>query len=149
MAANCIMSTAPKPKFGAISALALLDPNSFPTWSSRSSVKPVVPTTAWILFFAKNSKFVITASGVVKSTTTCAPELTSAAKSSPASSWLTSSKSSDAVMAAHTVEPIRPFAPKTPTLIVTSSPPCSLDQLLQSSALVTKGDAPMNAHLQA
>ena len=80
LAANRIISTAPMEKFGATStrtsgrsASQLRGPAS-----SRSSSKPVVPTTTSMPCRTQNSTFCMTAPGWVKSTATSAPASTSA-----------------------------------------------------------------------
>ena len=82
-------------------------PRSWPrSWSSRSSVKPVVPTTAWMPCSMHHVRLSITASGWVKSTTTSAAS--TGVRSSPTSSAATSSSPSAASTARHTSAPIRP-----------------------------------------
>ena len=58
-------------KFGAIRTAVVRDSSSQAfTWPRRSSVNPVVPTTAWIPLSIKNFRLSITTSGCVKSMTT-------------------------------------------------------------------------------
>src|SRR4051794_6775178 len=58
-----------------------------------------------------------TASGWVKSTATCTPSRASVAMSSPTSTAAESRRSRASSTARQTSEPIRPFAPRTPTAI--------------------------------
>src|SRR5690625_3212836 len=103
------------PKFGAMSTFAPGFAACIArTRSSRASSKPLVPTTAWIPRSMSHSRLSITASGWVKSTTQSAP--CTAFRSSLASTPATSSMSSAARTAATTSDPMRPSAPKTPTL---------------------------------
>src|SRR4051812_4307333 len=90
---------------------------------------PVVPTTAWTPLRRHHRTLSIAASGCVKSTATPAFASESASKRSvtsrPAtpspgcetSTPATRSRSSAAATASHTVRPIRPAAPRTPTRI--------------------------------
>jgi hypothetical protein len=135
--ANRIMSTAPIAKLGAITAFAVPLPNRSRKWSRSSSENPVVPTTACTPLSAHHSRLPRAASITVKSTATSAPVSASAAavratctplaatpsccRSMPAwygSTAATSSSSGSAATAPHTVEPMRPPAPKTPTRIM-------------------------------
>ena len=76
--AKAMVSTAETAKFGAMSTpVAGLAPHQERTFSMRSAVKPVVPTTAWMPWLTQNSRLPITASGTVKSMTTSAPLSTS------------------------------------------------------------------------
>ena len=68
--------------------------------ASRSSSKPVVPTTAWMPWPTQNSRLSITTSGWVKSTTASAPAATRSSRESSASTRATSSRSSAASTAA-------------------------------------------------
>ena len=69
--ANCIDSTAPIAKFGAMSTeTSGFVASQSCTCAMRSSVNPVVPTTAWIPLSMRNFRLSITTSGWVKSTTT-------------------------------------------------------------------------------
>ena len=120
--ANSIIKTAPMAKLGAISTPDFDVESSDLIFAIRASSKPVVPITAWMLFPIRNSRFAITESGVVKSTTTCAPLATSASSESPKSSAATSSRSAASVTALTTSDPIRPRAPSTPTLIISEAP---------------------------
>ena len=95
---------------------------NFSNVAIRAASKPVVPTTAWIPLLARNSRLAITESGVVKSTTTCAPLDFKVSIELPRSSAATSSRSPASVTALTTSAPMRPFAPSTPTLIMTSTP---------------------------
>ena len=74
--ANRIISTAPMAKFGAMRQLLLV--NVLRKASRSASVKPVVPTTAWMPCSAAKARFSREASSTVKSTTTSAPASTSA-----------------------------------------------------------------------
>ncbi|CPZ88408.1 Uncharacterised protein [Mycobacteroides abscessus] len=66
-------NTAPIAKLGAISTpVPGLSASQERTWSNRSSVKPVVPTTAWMPLPIKNFRLSMTTSGWVKSMTTLA-----------------------------------------------------------------------------
>src|SRR4051794_4192985 len=87
------------------------------TVSSRSRVKPVVPTTAWIPWSIANRMLSMTTSGWVKSTSTCEPASATLNSQSPASTIATTSRSGAASTALQTCWPIRPRAPRTPTLI--------------------------------
>ena len=84
--------------------------------SSRSLVKPVVPTTAWMPFSIANRRLSITTSGWVKSTTTCA--------SARSRQRIADVDGRDQVEIrrrldrAHTCWPMRPRAPSTPTRVV-------------------------------
>ena len=70
-AANCIISTAPMPKFGAISTpTSGLCDSQVRTRSRRWSVKPVVPTTTLMPWSTAQCRLSMTTSGVVKSTST-------------------------------------------------------------------------------
>ena len=121
--AKAMASTAEIAKFGAMSTLpAPSAPHHWRTWERRSSSKPVVPTTAWMPLRMQKSRLPMTAPGVVKSTTTCAPASTSICRSSPWSTRATSSRSSAASTPSHTAEPTRPFAPSTPTLMAMVPP---------------------------
>ncbi len=83
--------------------------------SSRLRSNPVVPTTAWMPWSMQNSRLSMTTSGWVKSTTTCAPDVTSASIESSWSTVATSVRSGAASTAAHTSDPTLPLAPSTPT----------------------------------
>ena len=69
--------------------------------ASRSSSKPLVPTTAWMPCSTQNCRLAITASGRVRSTATSAPASVSAVSGSAEPSRATSSRSSAASTAAH------------------------------------------------
>ena len=70
--ANRIISRAPMEKFGATrTPTSGAAASHRRTVSSRSSSKPVVPTTAWMPWAMQCSRLAITASGWVKSTATC------------------------------------------------------------------------------
>ncbi len=123
--AKRIISTAPMAKFGAIRQLDRV--NADRSAATSSSVKPVVPTTACSPCSPHQAALARAASRTVRSTATS----TSAASMAPGSSATTipatvpparrrataatSSRSGSAAMAAHTVVPIRPVAPNTPT----------------------------------
>src|SRR3954453_19875719 len=64
----------------------------------------------------ENRMLSMTTSGWVKSTRTCEPASATLNSQSPASTMATSSRSSDASTALHTCCPMRPRAPRTPTL---------------------------------
>ena len=94
------------------------------SWSS--AVKPVVPTTACTPFSAAHSRLPRAASTCVKSMTTSTSSLTSAGSAtidtpstgSPAcagSIAATNSRAGSLATAPHTVAPMRPPAPNTPT----------------------------------
>ncbi len=84
--AKCIDSTAPIAKFGAISiATSGLSASQLRTCPIRLSVKPVVPTTAWMPLSIRNFRLSITTSGWVKSMTTSVSASVSRLSGSPAS----------------------------------------------------------------
>ena len=85
------------------------------TFAMRSSVKPVVPTTAWMPLSIRNSRLFITTSGWVKSMTTSVSLSVNIASESPASTSALSVMSSALRTAAHIVVPTLPLAPRTPT----------------------------------
>ena len=98
-----------------------------------SSVKPVVPTTAWMPCAASQGKVWRAAAMTVKSTTTSG-EVAASASSEPAivtpdrsapAAWgsmaATSSRCGSSSTAAQTADPIRPPAPTTPTRIAMPS----------------------------
>ena len=108
--------------------------------SRSASVKPVVPTTACRPCSAAKARLPRAASATVKSTTTSAPASTSASDAAATWRWVstlatrrrsmpacsgstaaTSSRSGSASTASHTVLPMRPAAPKTPTLVIGSA----------------------------
>src|SRR5262249_54806971 len=89
--------------------------NQVRTRSSRCSLNPLVPTTTLIPWSMHQCRLSITASGVVKSTTTSAPASEALNRPSPWPIIATSSRSSAASTALHTSPPIRPCAPSTPT----------------------------------
>ena len=92
----------------------------------RSSVQPVVPTTAWMPWRTQKSRLPITEAGVVSSTATWAPASASVSSLSPRPRAATSSMSSAASTARTASEPMRPLAPRTATrslLIVLASLP--------------------------
>src|SRR4051794_32819471 len=117
VAANCIINTAPMPKLGAISTPRVgASASHVRTVDRRSSSMPVVPTTTSMSWSRHQRMLSITASGVVKSTTTCAS--CSEVRSSSASTAATRSMSCAPSTARHTSLPMRPCAPSTPTRIV-------------------------------
>ncbi len=137
ISAKRIISTAPMAKFGAITALAFDASKRVRRSSMSSGVNPVVPTTAWMSCPAHQARFPRAASTTVKSTTTSAPASAIASargaicmlgastpnwrRSMPAcsgSTAATSSSSGSSSTARHTVAPIRPAAPNTPTRII-------------------------------
>src|SRR6476646_4024751 len=87
------------------------------TVANRSSVNPVVPTTAWIPWSIANRRLSMTTSGWVKSTSTWAPASATLNSQSPASTIATSSRSDAASTALQTCCPIRPREPSTPTRV--------------------------------
>src|SRR5699024_2170709 len=112
------MRMAPMAKFGAISTpVSGLDPRRSRSVANRSSVKPVVPTTAWMPWVTQYSRFPITTSGWVKSMTTSAPASDSVSIGSPASTSATNSRSSASRTASHIADPTLPRAPSIPTLV--------------------------------
>ena len=125
--AKRIISTALMAKLLAIRQLLPL--NAVRTLARSSSVKPVVPTTAWMPCIASHGNVIRAADATVKSTTTCAwasaRARNSPATATPPSCWptargsiaATSSRASSAATASHTVAPMRPPAPTTPTRI--------------------------------
>src|SRR5512132_1781865 len=88
--------------------------------SNRSSVNPVVPTTAFMSCSIHHEMLSITASGSVKSTITSAAS--AGARSSPTSIAATSSRSGAHSTARQTSAPIRPRDPNTPTLVIHDHP---------------------------
>ena len=120
--ANSIIKTAPMAKLGAIRTPDLDEAKRLLIFAIRASSNPVVPMTAFMFFEIKNSRLAMTESGVVKSTTTCAPFETRASSESPRSSAATSSRSEASLTALTTSEPMRPRAPSTPTLIIFEAP---------------------------
>ena len=128
ISAKRIISTAPMAKFAATRQFELV--NDFLKPSRSVAVKPVVPTTAWMLCMASHGSVTRAASATVKSTAT-STFASASARSSEAmvTPWIvapgdcgstaaTSSNSASACTALHTVAPIRPAAPITPTLIM-------------------------------
>jgi hypothetical protein len=113
--ANCIISTAPTPKFGAMSTCPGVSSSQPRTWSKRCSSNPLVPTTTAMPWSSANRMLSSTAPGWVKSTTTWAPASTSSAGWSPSSRRATSARSGAASTARHTSPPMRPRAPSTAT----------------------------------
>ena len=138
--ANRCMSTAPIAKFGTTITL-----DSRLSWSSRSlsssrsaGPRPVVPTTMLMAWSMAHRTLSITASGFVKSTMTsvsaCRSVSSSAETLTSISGWpimrpigapspcgsiaATSARSGSSATARHTSWPIRPDAPRTPTLIM-------------------------------
>src|SRR4051794_20958293 len=107
------------PKFGAMRTLAGVGASATHsrTVSIRSAVKPVVPTTAWMPWSIAKRMLSMTTSGWVKSTSTWEPASATLNSQSPASTIATSSRSSAASTALHTCSPMRPRAPRTPTLM--------------------------------
>ena len=103
-------------KFGAISTPTSECPavHSF-TRARRSSSNPVVPTTQCIPAPMANSRFPITASGVVKSMTTSHDCATNSSRESPMSMAAANSIPGAADTASTTAAPMRPRAPVTPT----------------------------------
>ena len=139
ISAKRIMRTAPMAKFGAMRQL--LRVKAAAKRSRSASVKPVVPTTAWMPCSAAKARFSRAASSWVKSTTTSTPAATSASEepvtgssdSSPTAwrrsipAWngstaATSSSSGSPRTAPHTVAPMRPAAPNTPTFVIGREP---------------------------
>src|SRR3954454_12164257 len=117
VAANRIINTAPMPKLGATrTPREGTSDSQSRSVASRSSSMPVVPTTTSSPWSRHQRMLSITASGVVKSTTTWASR--SGPRSSSASTPATSSMSSAASTARQTSLPMRPCAPSTPTRIV-------------------------------
>src|ERR1700733_2603652 len=110
--ANCIISTAPIAKLGAINTLAL------PAFRSSRSCgsKPVVPITTWTPASTASRALATALVGIVKSTSTSASLRTSASGVfSAGSARPVSSMSGAASTARQTVWPIRPAAPATAT----------------------------------
>src|SRR4051812_33375592 len=121
--ANFMSRTAPMPKLGAMTTpTSGLGRSHSATVASLASSKPVVPTTQWMLLSMQNRMLSMTTWGRVKSTTTCAPALAMSKSQSPSSTMATSSRSSAALTAFTTSVPIRPRAPRTPTLMSGASP---------------------------
>src|SRR4051812_38104312 len=117
VAANRIINTAPMPKFGAIrTPRDGASASHSRSVASRCSSMPVVPTTTSRSLSRHHRMLSITASGVVKSTTTCASR--SSVRSSSASTAATRSMSSADSTARQTSLPMRPRAPSTPTRMV-------------------------------
>lgn len=126
---NFIVRTAPMEKLGATSTPVPGEPaSSVLSCARRSSVQPVVPTTAWMPWRTQKSRLPITAEGAVSSTTTWAPASTRASRSSSRSRAATRSMSSAASTARAASEPIRPLAPRTATrsLVLIALLPCFL-----------------------
>jgi len=86
----------------------------------RSSVNPVVPTTALMPLSMRNFRLSITTLGWVKSTTTWVSLSVNAPSGSPASTPAVNVRSSAASIASTIVPPTLPFAPSTPTRMVFS-----------------------------
>ncbi|MPM60980.1 hypothetical protein SDC9_107834 [bioreactor metagenome] len=101
------------------------------TVSSRSGVKPVVPTTQCTPCEMAHSRLPITTSGTVKSTTTSAAA--TGPRSSPWSTVAPSTRSGAASTAATTSRPIRPLAPNTATVVIICS---SVIRCRQSSSAI-------------
>ncbi|CAB4768494.1 unannotated protein [freshwater metagenome] len=115
---NCIIRTAPNPKFGAIKAptFGCLLSRVFKCSIFLSS-NPVVPTTTCMPLFIANSKFFITESGVVKSTIISVPVWINLSRASSISSAALKVKSVAALIAATASVPILPLAPSTATFM--------------------------------
>ncbi len=126
--AKRIINTALMAKFAA--TRQLLPVNAPRNASMSSAVRPVVPTTAWMPCNASHGTVTRDASATVKSTTT-SQRASASARSSGAmampwtsppaargSTAATSSNAGSATTAPHTVAPIRPPAPTTPTRIL-------------------------------
>src|SRR6478735_7019902 len=111
-----------------------------PSCVRRSSVQPVVPTTAWMPWLRQYSRLSITEAGVVSSTATWAPDSASASRPSPRPRAATSSMSSAASTARTASEPIRPLAPRTATrsllMLFASLPGVSGDGVVQPGRLL-------------
>ena len=91
------------------------------TWVSFSSVQPVVPTTTSTPWPIRVSTLFRLTDGTVNSTTTSVLSVVTWVRSSPASNASASCVSSALFTASTTCEPMRPFAPTTETLIMSSS----------------------------
>ena len=103
-------------KFGAMSTPVSGEAESqVSSRASRSSVHPVVPTTAWMPCRTQKSRLSITDAGVVSSTITWVPVPVRVSSRSPRPSAATSSMSSAASTARTASEPMRPLAPRTAT----------------------------------
>src|SRR3954449_13162030 len=112
-AAKRIISTAPIAKFGATKTLP---PPLSPASSAGS--QPVVPTTACTPPRTHARAFAEAVSGTVKSTTTSqSPRISVSSTPSAGSARPASAMSSAPSTASHTVWPMRPAAPATPTRI--------------------------------
>ena len=110
--ANCIISTAPIAKFGAMNMFAPVTP------SSSAGSNPVVPITTCTPAAMASRALATALAGTVKSTSTSASFRTSASGvSSAGSARPVNSMSSAPSTARHTVCPIRPAAPATATRI--------------------------------
>ena len=130
--AKRIISTAPMAKLGATRQLLVV--KALASSSRSAAVKPVVPTTAWTPWSAHQRAFSRAAAsdrevdghldaGLGHGAGDRAPRRPRR-RTSPAwagSTAATSSRSGSAATASHTVVPIRPPAPNTPTRIVTTS----------------------------
>ena len=91
------------------------------TWASFSSVQPVVPTTTSTPWPIRVSTLFRLTDGTVNSMTTSVLSVVIWVRSSPASNASASCVSSALFTASTTCEPMRPFAPTTETLIMSSS----------------------------
>src|SRR5215472_1070208 len=124
--ANFIISTAPTEKFGTTRTFGNISagrPTStgvsamIPvTWASLAASKPDVPITTFLPWRRHQVRLSITVAGLVKSTTTS--HSASASRESPMSTSALNSRSSAASTVRQTSDPMRPFAPSTPTLII-------------------------------
>ena len=106
----------PNAKFGAISTPTCgCSSRSSRKDSTRSSVQPVVPTTACTPCSTAKRTFVSVALGTVKSTIISALVSTSFSRESSRPKAATNSKSGASVIALTASDPIRPDAPRTAT----------------------------------
>src|SRR5690606_14390156 len=111
-----MVRTAPMEKLGAMRTPTPGNWSSQPfSCARRSSVQPVVPTTAWMPCRTQKSRLPITEAGVVSSTTTWASASTRVSSLSPLPRAATSSMSSAASTARTASDPMRPLAPRTAT----------------------------------
>ena len=106
----------PNAKFGAISTPTCgCSSRSSRKDSTRSSVQPVVPTTACTPCSTAKRTFVAVAVGTVKSTIISALVSTSFSRESSRPKAATNSRSGASVIALTASDPIRPDAPRTAT----------------------------------
>ena len=116
-AAKRIIRMAPTEKFGTMSTRGPgASASQRRTWSSRSSLKPEVPTTVSRPWSIHHRRLSMTTPGWVKSTRTSHRVSTSSA--SPSSTSAAIVRSSVSLTARQTSLPIRPREPSTPTLIM-------------------------------